>query len=481
MEEIQLAQYELFPGIYANAEQQLAIDKLEAFMLSDRRFFVLDGKGGTGKTTIIKKLVQKYECMGAIIMGVAVAHQAKKVLGRSIGEEYVKTLASALAIRMNETTGKFYPDTYARQYDKVPIKSATLIIVDEASMISEELLRELKNEMHWKAKVIFMGDIGQLPPIGEASGVSPALYANTDKSDYAQLLQRMRQANLSPIVPISDEVYLSTKIRSISDRTSYFDRENNAGVIYLKKENQILTEATRDFRTYPTDTKLLTYNNEANNHPQSVKNLNFKIRSLLWKEDAANQFNIGEIVTAYDNYAEEIPGMGRNEILYNSENYTVDSFRYEDRVITVEASSRELGYRQAIFNYNVCLLTLVDDLGNKIFEEIPVVSFQSQSQYDADMARLWQNDQQLAFRLKAQFANIQYGYAVTTHKAQGSGYRNVYVFEDNILGSPADVLQKNKALYVAITRATTKLVMHSELNPERPINSFKPVKEQTNE
>ena len=84
------------------------------------------------------------------------------------------------------------------------------------------------------------------------------------------------------------------------------------------------------------------------------------------------------------------------------------------------------------------------------------------------MAQLWKDDKQLAFALKGKYANIQYGYAITSHRAQGSTYTNTYVFEDNILGptNAGDAVTKNKSLYVAVSRPTTKLVMISERNGE---------------
>ena len=51
------------------------------------------------------------------------------------------------------------------------------------------------------------------------------------------------------------------------------------------------------------------------------------------------------------------------------------------------------------------------------------------------------------------FADLRHGYAVSTHKAQGSTFRNVYVMEDNIMGT-ADAkvppIEKNRSMYVAV-------------------------------
>jgi hypothetical protein len=59
--------------------------------------------------------------------------------------------------------------------------------------------------------------------------------------------------------------------------------------------------------------------------------------------------------------------------------------------------------------------------------------------------------------------DVNYGYAITSHKAQGSTFNNVYVMEDNIVGSGMSNKETNQSLYVAMTRPRNKLVMFSEL------------------
>jgi hypothetical protein len=81
---------------------------------------------------------------------------------------------------------------------------------------------------------------------------------------------------------------------------------------------------------------------------------------------------------------------------------------------------------------------------------------------------LFREDPQLAYGLASRYANLEYGYAITSHKAQGSTYTNVYVMEDNIMGpsNGGSVKAKNQSLYVAVSRPTTKLVMVSAKNAQ---------------
>ena len=85
----------------------------------------------------------------------------------------VGTMVAALFLQMSypllsdEATGEFTPNKYARDNGKVPIKYGQIIIIDESSMVSDAMLLEIKQLVSAGAKVIFMGDKAQLPPVGQ--------------------------------------------------------------------------------------------------------------------------------------------------------------------------------------------------------------------------------------------------------------------------------------------------------------------------
>lgn len=475
-----LTKYELFPGVFANQGQTEALDLIGDFLNSNKSAFTLVGRGGTGKTTIIKKIVAEQKKKGKKVLGITVAHKAKKVLGKSIGKDIVKTVASALAIKLDENTGNFVPDTYAREQDRVPIKSADIIIVDEASMISPGIYQEIMSLKKSGAKVIFMGDNAQLPPVGEQVD-SPVF----DLKDKYVLLEKMRQAKTSPIINTGTVVAEniesdSPQLTAIKDRISKYDEISKSGVVFIKDENQALDAFVEDFRRSggvdPDYVKAVTFNNEKHNASQSVKNLNDKIRLKLWGEASKEQFVEGELVTAYSTYSRDSGG-DENEIpVHNSDDFIVTDVEYRNSEQGfVTAYSNKDGTRKFNYKYDIVILSLLDSDGNPIIGySVPVIANSSKLQYEQDIAKLWKTDKGLAFALTNEFANIQYGYAITSHKAQGSTYRSTYVFEDNILGTTngGDIITKNKSLYVAVSRPTTKLVMisNNNTNPIEDIN-----------
>lgn len=464
--------YELFPGVFANKGQTEALDMIENFLASNEKEFTLIGRGGTGKTTIIKKVLASLQ--GRSVMGITVAHKAKKVLGRSIGRDKVKTFASATANKMNESTGKFEPDMYARQQGRVPISQVDVVIVDEASMISPKMKDEINTLIQRGTKVIYMGDNAQLPPVGESED-SPVF---NNKNQYT-LKEKMRQAKTSPIIgvgtTVADNIEGDTKLVAIKDRVSKFDEESKSEVVFVSDDNQaidMMVEDIKKAKNNPDFVKAVTFNNENHNAPQSVKNLNSKIRAKLWGDKASNQLNVGEMLTAYDSYATVKNPTEDDMVIHNSEDFIVTAFSKRTARGSVTVVSKAKGERTFRFEYDVLDVELLNDEGQRIKGNVvEMIADSSKEKYAEDLAKLWKEDTQLAIALKSKFANLQYGYAITSHKAQGSTYTNTYVFEDNILGptNAGDAVTKNKSLYVAVSRPTTKLVMISERNGDSKV------------
>jgi exodeoxyribonuclease-5 len=379
------------------------------------------------------------------------------------------TVASALSVKLNEETGEFYIDYDARKANGIPLKKFRLIIVHECSMISEELMREITLCMHTNAKVIYMGDNHQLPPVGEEILDSPTFQLENSFI----LTKRMRQKENSPIIELSDIIANNieaefTKQHIIKDR---MDKKNDSGEVqFISNEIDMLTSFVNDIKQSPNDpynAKIITYNNHINNSPQSVKNLNDKVRRILYPDTYDQLFNIGEMVIAYESYDERGLGnlKGEPPEITNSQQFVIKSISKEFRNISVTVFSYQKGYRSYNKHFNVLLLCLKKENGG-LLHDIPVIASESLSEWESELKFLWENDRQLAYGLSATLANIKYGYAITTHKAQGSTYNTCYVMEENILSDKnlSSITTKNKSLYTAVTRPKHKLVIVSHKN-----------------
>ena len=476
------AKYELFPGVFANEGQKEALDKLDSFMAStgkENEAFVLVGRGGTGKTTIIKKMLSKFPSKK--IGGATIAHSAKDILGSSLGKDNVSTIASLLRIKLDETTGKFEPDEYGRSRYGIPIEKLDVVIIDECSMVSDALFEEIMKHKKPSAKIIFMGDNVQLPPIGQDTD-SITFRANKNPNNFAKLTEPMRFSAENPIFALSyiiaDNVEApESKIYAIPTTSRITTLKEDTGVIFTNKEETALAMMVEDIKQEVEKetpnvkaVKAVTFNNELNAAQQSVKNLNIKIRQKLWGEEAKNQFNVNELLTAYDSFGGEAPKFNNAENLIVKKVSKIQEVEYR---ITAPMGIPA----PAPMTFKTIYLTLQTKDGN-ILSEIPVIAEEDQERFKKQVAIYKSNPngkiKSLGYRLEEQVANLQYGYAITAHKAQGSTYTNVYVFEDNILGksnlsSPKD---KNRALYTAITRASKKLVLMGMFNINNEMNNL---------
>jgi len=175
------------PQITLTEEQQQAVDLISTWFLSSpEQEFKLGGYAGTGKTTIIKVIRERLNARSLVM---AFTGKACNVLRRK--DIHASTIHSNIY--------DCYQDKEGWHFDLKTILPAMpkLLIIDEASMLSSDLYRDLKS---FGAKLLFVGDPGQLEPVGD----NPNLMANPD-----YVLSKIhRQAEASPIITLASSVRL---------------------------------------------------------------------------------------------------------------------------------------------------------------------------------------------------------------------------------------------------------------------------------
>jgi ATP-dependent exoDNAse (exonuclease V) alpha subunit len=422
-----------------NSGQKIAIDKIKKFIDSDQSIFVLTGRAGTGKTTILRALKTENKVFGATI-----SHQAKRILSNSIGKFNCFTVASLLGIKLNEETGEFKKDPFTKPQIK-NLKEG-ILVVDECSMINNNIMNEIIGNLPSRVKLIFVGDIKQIPPIGEEDRLSPTFSIVEDERYHHELTEIMRyNDNIS---------LLGNEIIKGIDSNSYIEipRKNNNNITFLNDLDEVIDKFIEDFKVNPLSTKSITYNNHRNNNLLSVLNLNKRIREKLYVD--APEIIVGDLFTFYS------PLMNRDEeiIAQNSESFKILSLEKRPRNIDVSVFSNKLGRRTFKTRYNEAYICEV------LFEDMRKLNIHivldPQLKIDLDNY-IKQLDWQMYYGILKEIPDIQYGYCLTTHKCQGSGYDNIYVMEDNIMGSPQSIENKYRTLYTAITRSKKKLVIYN--------------------
>jgi chemotaxis response regulator CheB len=191
--------------------------------------------------------------------------------------------------------------------------------------------------------------------------------------------------------------------------------------------------------------------------------MNDTVRNILWGADAKNEYMVGEILVADNNlYSFGEP------IILNGEYYKVkaikpidDAVTIQDIVITKEAGLQNINRKLPGFRLTVEVISETDNFGQTITLELPNAASKEIIKQVQD--KLSTANKKIFFENNEIIPDVNYGYAITSHKSQGSTFNNTYVMEDNIINSKMSNKEANQSLYVAVTRPRNKLVIFSQL------------------
>ena len=184
----ELEKIELIDDIILSDKQKEAIE-----VVNDHNVAIITGGPGTGKTTIIKSIIQIYESKGNKVVLCAPTGRAAKRMTETTGKE-ASTLHRLLEI------GKFNEDIYLNkkeEYQGTPI-DADLVIVDELSMVDMFLMNYLISSIYKGTKLILVGDSDQLPSVGPGSILKDLI--ESEEIETIHLDKVFRQAAKSQIV-----------------------------------------------------------------------------------------------------------------------------------------------------------------------------------------------------------------------------------------------------------------------------------------
>jgi exodeoxyribonuclease-5 len=451
--------------ITLNSQQYEGIKLIRGWLNSRDKFFTLAGYAGSGKTTCLKKILDEIR-MSVVIS--APTHKAKKIAMKTTGQDG-ETLQSLLGLRPDVSLDGFNPNYPTFDIMSIPLLgNYSLVIIDEASMINSELFNLIETiSRRTDSKILFIGDPAQIPPVNEAES---AVFANTSiKSHWLTKIERQNESN--PLCVIYDTLRNNlTKIDNIFDRKT--NMNNNGEGVYFTSDKyefrkRLLKEFSSDeYKENIDHAKLIAWQNE------TVQYSNKIIRDHIIGQNC-DVVEIGDILMGYKSVADS---KRMYNVIENSADYKIigksdrikselDLFGYK---INVKENNDPTGYVTELF--------IVDTNDEK-----NMYLFGQYHDFYRDMAKknkkLWNKyfdfrRENMILRNIDKYDNVNervndiitkdldYAYAITGHKAQGSTYTHVFILEDDI-NTNRSIKERNQLLYTSLTRPTTSATILS--------------------
>ena len=396
----------------------------EWFFNHGTQIFVLCGYAGTGKTFLIDHAVRALGLTpGKSAIFVAPTGKAASVLLRSgtpAGTVHSLIYTREEDIEVDEN-GEVISERFLRFVRKEKIDpEIKLIVVDETSMVSDEVLRDL---LSYGVKCLFSGDPAQLPPVG---GTNTLL-----TMPCITLTQIVRQEKDNPIVKLAS----LARAGKILPYGSYGD-----SVQVLPKNS--LTPAARRRLFMEADQIIVGTN-------RTRENINREIRSYLGISASAVLPVDGEkLICTLNNWSKTIDEKGE--------------FHLVNGIIGVcrNVAEGEDGLGKLDFKA---------DFLDKQVEDLPFDTgpfregryfhgYGDKACFLQNGALVHENNHEMLRHFKVRredtVCRFEFAYAVTCHKAQGSEYDFVVVFDESRIFDDGA-----RWLYTAITRAKKKLVI----------------------
>lgn len=470
-----------------NDQQKSALKELEAFVNGDDTSITLSGYAGTGKTTImgifneyLKRRIQ------ADIIFSAPTHRANAVTRQKTPNAKVVTLQSLLGLRPDFDITEDVFDLHKLKFEQVAdvkIEAASIVIVDEASMIQDSLYDFLLEQIAAKgAQIIFMGDKGQLRPV-KANNISKVF-----RNDGAQLqLTKVERTGDNPILKES------TRVRNGEGFSYETDiAPNGQGVEYSSDKTRI-REFVRTSLKEMKDSQDPLYFRVLAATNASVDAYNSAIRQILYGRRPAQLYE-GELVMGYSN--REYDSLRKKYKLMNSGDYVVR--KVEPTTIHIELAYPDKKENINMEGYKVTLKDAIDTSASSFTIDV-VSNFETDEniiKVQEYIQTLWSMRKQLlasgnptaARSVIEKINNIQnrihtmrdikdangrlklrksfdYGYAHTIHKSQGGTYSKVLINDSSIntFGfndkNGQEVRQELK--YVAVSRAKNYVMVQT--------------------
>lgn len=348
--------------------------------------FRLFGYAGTGKTTLAKHFAENVD--GEVLFA-AFTGKAAQVL-RSRGASNARTIHSLIYRPRgeeevaDEETGKTSISPMFSINRQSPLAKAALIIIDECSMVDEQLGRDL---MSFGTPILVLGDPGQLPPVTGGG------FFTEQEPDFL-LSEIHRQAKDNPIIQLAMDVREGREIMRGDYGSAQVISKADVTQSLVLDADQVLVGTNRTRRRY--NQRLRELKGFSADYPQSGDKL------VCLRNDPAKGLLNGSLWQVMSSSRETVkPGIN---LMIRPEDDDMD--RGAAKIKLLKAA----------------------------FEE---------------------TETEIPWSTRKRYDEFDFGYALTVHKAQGSQWNNVVLFDESYAFRDS----RERWLYTAITRAAETLTI----------------------
>lgn len=361
---------------------------------------IITGGPGTGKTTIIKAILNILKSKGQKVALCAPTGRAGKRLADSTGE-MAKTIHRLLALKSNgEKTGFVY-----NEFNKLPFDT---IIIDEISMVDIMLFNSLLKAVKIGSRLIFVGDKDQLPSVGAGNVLKDLIQSGKFSVDC--LTQIYRQDENSLIISNAHKINTGEMPTLTNKAKDFFFEEHLSPAENLQTVLDLCSKRLPKYLDVcPKEIQVLA---PVKKGLDGVNNLNKELQSLL---------NPGNPM--------------KKELSFGS-----STFREGDKVMQIE-NNYQLEWEQngergvGVFNGDMGEIRAIDNKDRRI-----TVAF---------------DDDRRAVYSEGEFDQLALSYAISIHKSQGSEFDVLVI----CISNGGFLLLNRNLLYTAVTRAKKMVVI----------------------
>lgn len=409
----------------------------------------ITGPAGTGKThTVSTEIIPWCISKGIDVTVCAFTHRACEVLASKMPEGVkVKTLHSLLKKRpmINENATQLQHLQVSRVSGKAT--PTELIVIDEYGMVGERDLQDLRllqdpgYEGIPKFKVLWLGDPNQLPPVGDVQAVRP-------EGKYQVRLKEIKRTSEAPLLSVL------AKLVSFIEGAEPEPLQANAcfirGTDIIKKpgENDVLLAYTNK-RVQELNRLIAGYDEP-------------KANDILFSPTTHKNYTFLHTVDRPDSIMCPFSGELHRNSKYNTLEFIEDKYSFAE-VSDEEGNVYTVAYIFGHSDYNVKSQELKVEAANsnaaieqqfKGYKAAPWAKANSSHKLARARAKAWREF--LAF--DECVICLDFPFARTVHKSQGSTFDNVYIDMDDLFQcAERDFKLYLRLLYVAVSRARFKV------------------------